>query len=1668
MKGRRGEGVHRRVEARAAAHPHAVAVRAGQRELTYRELNVRANQLAHHLTSCGVGPEALVGVCFERSPELLVAILAVLKAGGAYVPLDPAHPPQRIADIVADTALSVLVTSGDLVARLPAHRARLVLLDEDAGAIARSPADDLATGAGPMNLVYCIHTSGSTGRPKAVAVQHASLLNHALHMTKELGIESADRVLQFTPISVDAALEEILPTWIGGATLVLPNETVPTAAQLMRQLHEDRITVLSLPSTYWHHWVDELAARHFEWPAALRLVFVGGERVLLDKVKTWQALPFTRTVELLADYGPTEATISATTFRPGPVSGWKGPNLPIGRPIRDTRVYVLDERWTMLPAGVDGEIYIAGAGLARGYLGQPDLTAERFLPDPFGAPGERMYRTGDIGRVDREGCLHFVGRRDRQVKIRGHRVELAEVESALLDCHGVRQAVVVAHEDPPGETTLRAYVVADDFDEAAVRRGVAAKLPPAMMPAVLLPLPELPISPVNGKVDRARLPVPPAPRPNGHVPAETVESAIVALFGEVLERSRCALDDDFFLGGGDSIRALQLLARLRDATGVEVTLSEFARRRTARALAGELAARTRLDGEVAARIRDTRMRAPALRRAALPRRLASSSQQRLWFLSKLHPGLASYSIPLGYRIRGDFSIERWDAALTTVLARHEALRTGLIMRDGHLWQEVAPPPEALRSKRVVAASFDEALQRARGEARVPFDLTAPPLVRSLYVRVDSSEALVVLNVHHAVFDAWSLAIVWRELAALYAGATLENEAPSFQFGDYSDWQRAWLGGREAEAQRAFWRDRLGGALPPLRLHPTTTREDERPFEGGIVGLTVDSRTRLAVEEAATRYGTTPFVVMLSAFVAVLHRYTRQEEIVVGVPASCRSLPETENVVGYFANTVALRLRCERGLTFAGLLGRTSTALSEALAHQELPFDEVVAALDLPREPDQNPVFQAMFVMQTTPADRGPCLPGASVEEVAVHAGAVKVEVTCAIRTTADGFEGELEYARDVLTPGMADGLMHSLLALVDDAARRTNAPLVELRTVDRVSADAIAAAANRRFDVFSELRPIHVEIEAQSRRTPDAVAVEAGGRSVRYAELNARANRLARRLVAAGAAPESLVGICVDRSIELAVALLAVLKTGAGFVPLDVGSPIERIRTIAADAGFASIVTEERHANRLAALTVPLVLATEGGERSDDLEIPVSLKNVAYVYYTSGSTGVPKGVVIDHRCAMTRLAWLRSRYPLSVGDHVLHKTPLVFDVAIWEMFGPLVTGATVLMADAGSEADVAHLGWLLSRVVFAHFVPSMASAYLDGAAPGSRRYPALRWVQLSGEAVSMQLYERLRQHFAVEVHNLYGQTETSEVAGWEGDDASSAVRAPIGRQVGAYRLFVLDDALQPVAHGATGELFVAGVGGLARGYHDRPELTAERFLPNPYAVEPGERLYRTGDLVRLVDGGALEYLGRVDEQVKVRGCRVETGEVEAILARAPRVRGCAVVAVPDEAGTNELVAYVTGERLAVADLRDHAKRLLPAYMLPATYVVLERLPLTSSGKLDRLRLPPPRACDREVAATDEAPRSPLEEQLVLLWKRVLGVNRLGPRDSFFAAGGNSLRCVQVLAHVKATFGVEISLRSFFAAPTVEALAASVERGLVDLVTSMSDADAKRLLENLEG
>jgi amino acid adenylation domain-containing protein len=1027
-----GSLVHRLIEAQVGQTPDAVAVVWDGGSYTFRELDQRASVVAGLLVELGVRPERLVGVSMEPSPLLLVAMYAIWKAGGAYVPIDASLPRDVAESMVSDAGVTLLIGNGPVAVELAGVRTLDLAGLDLSGPPTAVPSVELF----PANLAYCVFTSGSTGRPKLVAAAHASFANHARALRDQLSLGPQDRSLQSTAMAFDAALEEILPAWLAGGAVVMPAERKFTSRELTALIERLSVTMVSLPSAYWHLWVDDLVTGAVRLPPSLRTVFIGGDKILVDKLAAWYRTAGAERINWVSDYGPTETSISVALHHPAR-DGIGGSDdsdyalVSLGRAFAQAALYILDDDLQPVPDGEPGDLWVGGPPVTRGYYGAPAMTADRYRPDPQGPPGARMYRTGDRAARMPDGTLSFLGRSDRQVKIRGYRVELGQVESALHQLDGVRDAVAVVVDNPPLGSSLVAYVEArPDVSQAQVRAGLVERLPESMLPSAIVLLDRIPRSPLNGKVSRAALP--PIGRGRAgrldRAAMTTLERAVAMVVADVLGAPVSDRQENFFSVGGDSLQGMQILSRVAEVTGVALTFEQF---RAAPHVAGIAASVTRLRGAGSA---GQAVVAAASRDEWQP---ASRGQQALWYLDQVHRGAPLYAIPVGYRIHGPLDIGRLDAALTAIVARHEALRTVLVQQGGTVWQHIRPAGP-VRTEVVRAADFADAADRAQAAARVPFELGAGPLLRSSAFQLDG-EWLWLLNVHHAVFDAWSLAVFWRELTALYEGRPLPEVA--VQYADYVQWQQRWLAGPEAAAQRAYWSARLADtpASAPLGARRATgARVGTAGFALQLPPAAIDTA---AVQRVARECRSTPFTVLLAAFFLTLSRAVGTDEPVVGLPVACRSRPGTENIIGYLVNTVAVRAQLKPAMSFREVVADVDTAMAEALTNQELPFGDAVDGASRSARAGDNPIFQAMFGFQSTPLDSLDGIAGLTIVEHFVHSATAKAALTWTARHEPAGLVGEIEYAADAFDPESAAQWQADLLATLAAALTGPDQPI---------------------------------------------------------------------------------------------------------------------------------------------------------------------------------------------------------------------------------------------------------------------------------------------------------------------------------------------------------------------------------------------------------------------------------------------------------------------------------------------------------------------------------------------------------------------------------------------------------------------------------------------------
>ncbi|UGY30097.1 amino acid adenylation domain-containing protein (plasmid) [Bradyrhizobium septentrionale] len=1654
--------IHELFEAQVRRAPDAVAVVCAEERVSYGELNARANQLAHHLIAIGVTPDQPVAICLQRSPMMVVGLLAILKAGGAYLPLDPAYPSARLRQVLADAAPSLLLADAAGRSALGADALRdLTVVDLAAAspawaALPATDPDPCALGLTSRHLAYVIYTSGSSGTPKGVMAEHRSLVR-LVAGNDFVEISPQDVFLNASSPTFDATTFELWGALANGASVVLYPERYLSTATLAQIIQDQGITIAWMTARLFDTYTAEGRGTD-----RLQQLLVGGEEVSVTSVRACQKRH--PTLRISNAYGPTENTTFSLCY-PVP-AGFDGAIVPIGRPIANTRVYLLDGHGAPVPFGAAGELYIGGAGVARGYLNRPELTAERFIASPF-VDGDRLYRTGDLARYLPDGNLEFLGRNDDQVKIRGFRIEPGEIAARLIEHAWVRDAVVVAQQDGAGEKRLVAYVVcapearSDEPDgagaelAATLRAHVGAHLPDYMVPAAFVRLAALPLT-VNGKLDRQALPAP-ADEAYAHrayaPPQGEIETALAQIWAELLGVERVGRHDHFFELGGHSLLAVQFLSRLSQALGVALPLAALFAKPVLADLATNIV-------EMLSRCGPQDL--PAIVGVSRDEPLVLSfAQQRLWFLAQLDQDSTSYHVPLALRLRGVLDRRAWRRSLDRVLARHEALRSVFVAPEGKPWVEVLPPDAGLpvlehdlRDRPDADAAL---LDLCREEARTPFDLARGPLIRGRLIRTSDGEHVFLLTQHHIVSDGWSLGVLVRELSQLYRAFVAGQDDPlpplAIQYPDYAAWQRQWLSGERLQRQAQYWRNNLSGAPARLALPTDRPRPAEQSFAGANLPVVIDADLTRDLKRLSRQHGTTLFMTVLAAWAAVLLRLSGQDDIVIGVPSANRGRCELEGLIGFFVNALALRLDLSGAPSVAELLERTRRTALGAQEHQDLPFEQVVEIVQPPRHLDHTPLFQVMLAWQNN-AIPSFDLPGLLVEAAGQGFDQVKFDLELNLCEHGEVIAGTLGYATalfDQATIERQRGYLLALLrAMVADAQQEVGR--IELLPPDERA--YLLEALNRTAVTYPEQQCIHELFEAQVRRAPDAVAVVCAEERVSYGELNARANQLAHHLIAIGVTPDQPVAICLQRSPMMVVGLLAILKAGGAYLPLDPAYPSARLRQVLADAAPSLLLADAAGRSALGAdalrdLTVVDLAAASPAWAAlpatdpDPCALGLTSRHLAYVIYTSGSSGTPKGVMVEHRSLVNLVAWHVQTFCPQPEACCALVAGVAFDASTWELWSALCNRSTLQLPPKATAADSLRLlqWWRDQSLDVAFLITPLATLALEDKLINSR----LEYLLVGGERL-----QRVPGPLSpLKLINNYGPTEATVVA-TSGRLFSDNAVPHIGRPIANTRVYLLDGHGAPVPFGAVGELYIGGAG-VARGYLNRPELTAERFIASPFV--DGDRLYRTGDLARYLPDGNLEFLGRNDDQVKIRGFRIEPGEIAARLIEHAWVRDAVVVAQQDGAGEKRLVAYVVcapearsdepdgaGAELA-ATLRAHVGAHLPDYMVPAAFVRLAALPLTVNGKLDRQALPAP--ADEAYAHRAYAPpQGEIETALAQIWAELLGVERVGRHDHFFELGGHSLLAVQLMERLRRrSLGVEV--RTLFAKPVLADLAASL-------------------------
>jgi len=1693
------DSIHGLFEQTAAARPEAEALVVGTQRIDYGQLNQRSNQLARYLAAMQVGPGTLVGVCMERNADMVVALLAILKAGAAYVPIDPNYPADRVAYMLQDSAAPVVLTQRSLAAMLPPAKAEFtpVFVDEIAQQLAQQPGTNLAVAASGDALAYVIYTSGSTGLPKGVMISHGNA-TALIHWAREVySSEQINGVLAATSICFDLSVYELFFTLCSGGKVILAENVLalpdlPAVAEVVLIN-----TVPSAIATLLHN--DSI-------PPGVQVINLAGEALSCSLVDS--LYQNTRVQQVYDLYGPSEDTTYSTFTQRQP-----GKSATIGRPISNTRAYILNQNGALVAPGLVGELYLAGTGVTHGYRNRADLTAERYLPNPFSTDPRfaRMYRTGDLVSYRDDGNLVYQGRIDHQVKVRGFRIELGEIQSVINGVDGVVDSLVLTRPDALGNPCLVAYVVAaaglEDVQRPAlldaVRGAIRARLPEYMLPSAFLLLDRFPLTP-NGKIDRAALPAPSMEDLVGAgfvAPRTDQEEAMAAIWCSVLKLEQVGVTNNFFELGGHSLLATQCMARIRDQFDVDLPVKLMFSHPTIAELCEQL--------ELVERRGD--LLPPPVeildRDGELP---PSFAQMRIWFVNQLeesgseHNMSTSYNMPAAIRLRGKLNVTALRKAFQQLVVRHEVLRTSFLIDNGRASQLVREADDWFMDVRDLRhldweEREAEVIRFAEDEATRSFDLILGPqdkarrlrLMRTRLLQTGEQEHVLLLTMHHIISDGWSLGILIAEVGELYR-ALVSGELPllepiTVQYADYASWQRKWMEGPVLEHQLSYWRQQLAG-VPVLELPTDRPRPAVMTFNGDYepVRLSVELTQQLNI--LSRKQGVTLYMTLLSAFYALLYRYTGQTDLCVGTPVANRVRPEFEKLIGCFVNSLALRVDVENDPRFVDLLAQVQEVTLAAYSHQDLPFEKLVEALGVARDRSHSPLFQVVFTLQNASQTLNLAIPGLELEMLPSVAKSAKFDLTLNLEEGKNGLEGMIEYNSDLFERETVHRMIGHLESMLEAVVQHPGLRLSEVPLLSEHEQDLILDSWNHQAQEYAWEDTIHGRFEAMVAAFPQRAAISLGEQCLSYAELNGRANQLAHYLMAQGVQPNDLVGICLDRNVDMVVAILAVLKAGAAYVPLDPTNPEERLRFILEDAGVALLVTEVAvqdsiPAGSFRALVLDHLRHELQTQADGNPQTSAGPDDRAYVIYTSGTTGKPKGVLIPHSNVIRLFSATDQWFAFDENDVWTLFHSVAFDFAVWELWGALFHGGRVVVVPtqvARSTEDFYDLVCAQGVTVlnqtpsaFTQFI--RVDEFLRSTAGRTTQSLALRYVIFGGEALDFAALQTWSNYHGLQrpqLINMYGITETTVHVTYHRITTDDLHRRQslIGRPIPDLDLYILDQHMNPVPIGVPGELHVGGQG-LAQGYLNRSDLTDQRFVTNPFAVRLPraqglyQRLYKTGDLGRYHANGVVEYLGRLDDQVKIRGYRIELGEIESTISGFPAVREAVVLAREDIPGDKRLVAYVLSDGDIVSnELKAYLSKQLPDYMVPRIYMVLPQFPLTANGKVDRRNLPVPE--DGNVRVGEYvAPRNETEAMLVEIWQQVLGQERIGVMDNFFDLGGHSLLATQVVSRIREQFHVELPLSSLFEDPTIENIALNLLHAELE---SADDLELAELLGEIEG
>ncbi|KIO65387.1 Long-chain-fatty-acid--CoA ligase [Caldibacillus thermoamylovorans] len=1607
--------------------PDAIAINCDNELVTYRELNERANQVANYLIAEGVGVEDRVGLSVKRSVEMIVGILGIMKAGGCYVPLDPNYPLERLDYMIKDADISLIITQEHIgiVEKFP--EVKKLYIDRDADKLTQYSSSNIVGRVSEENLAYIIYTSGSTGRPKGVMIEHRNVVNVIKYEIEMFDIHPDSRVYQFTSLNFDVSVSEIMTTLVGGATLYLNKGDSLYGYELIDYIKKHHVTLVTLP-------ISVLASLPYEDLDDLETIVVGGDTCPQHLVKLWG-----RGRKFINCYGPTEAAICSTMYFCDAESE-SAP--PIGRPVANTSLYILDHYQRPVPIGVAGELYIGGAGVGRGYINQDDLTSESFIPDPFNPQhGKLMYKTGDLVRYLPDGNIEFVSRIDNQVKVRGFRIELGEIESVLLNHSEVKDCVVIVREDSLGEKQLVAYVITvnGNGNKQEIRDYLLEQLPEYMIPAYIIEMTEFPLTP-NGKIDKKALPIPQHTVKEEVAPKTSIEELVTIIWSDVLGVDEIGSTDSFFEIGGHSLLATAAVSRLREAFGVDLSLRTLFEYTTVKELSMEI--EKLLAGE-------NHNKLPELKKVPRDEIIPLSyAQQRLWFFDKLTPQSALYNIPLGIKINGALQIEALERSVNRLIARHETLRTTIQEIDGKASQVIAPIQECVIEVEDFSSLTEEIkYERARSYAEMvanqPFNLQEGPLLRVHLMKLAEKEYIVLFTMHHIISDGWSMEIFVEELFAFYQEEIGEENADlsplAIQYSDYAVWQREWLEDGLLEKQLMYWKEELTGKLPVLDLPTDYTRPPVQTYNGTVFAFEISESLKNKLEKLSKQQETTMFMTLLAAYQGFLARYTGQDDIIVGSPIANRNHPDIDGLIGFFVNTLPFRLKLTDEMNFNDILSEVRNKALNAYINQDIPFEKLVDEIQPERNLSYSPIYQTMFVYQKDLSLKDKCF-GLDLTEWEVSQHLSNFDITLRINEQGKGLKATFEYNTDLFKEETIERLSRHFNHWLTNIVESPEKPVVYIPVIDGKEQQIILKDWNDNTIPLPNYEMINHWFEEQVLENPENAAIVSKFEKITYRELNQYSNRLAHYLLSrADSTAIDRIGICMNRSIDMIVAMLAVVKAGAAYVPIYPSYPADRIKYMVENSDISIIFSQSGLQQKTESLPSEIVFLDElkkdlSQYSTENIRLhDKNGENLTYVIYTSGSTGKPKGVMVTHRSLINLVNWHRTTYELSSQDRTSHIAGIAFDAAVWEIWPALCSGSALYLPEDEERLDPLKLqDWLVKNKISISFLPTpLAEKVIQLDWPKNVHLRAL----LTG---GDKLHSFPSEDLPFSLYNHYGPTENTVVTTAcliEPKDSTQA--PPIGYPIDNTEVYVLDQYMQPVPIGVVGELYIGGLS-LAKGYLNQPELTNERFIRHPFNSSPGARLYKTGDLVRYLPNRCLEFVGRSDDQVQIRGYRIELGEIESTLINYEGVEDVVVITRELNHDVKQLVAYVmTKEELNIHEIREYLKEKLPSYMVPAYILTLDEFPLTPNGKVDREKLPEPKI-EKDTGGY-VAPRNDRERKLVEIWQQVLNQSNIGIYDNFFECGGDSILSIQVVSRASQA-GIQITPKQIFEYQTVVELA----------------------------